>query len=269
MAKLKEIFTSLYQFKHQQWGNLLIAFDEKQLDLKLAPALIECHFDACDPSEDWEKLVRNKEYKILKITPASLKVQKHMHQLAQEMGVYGNEIVKNHYYYQLYCLKSQALLVYSQGGKIWEAGVCLQQLRVDQVKILIQRFLSLTLFKQGVLGFWGRYENAELYLENQTQSEGNVVYIDLKRQLILDHREMHQLSWGMKLVRHHSSYSGDDVKLTPEQVMSYLLMGTTFLQNHHLYQQSLKKNCLQLAKIVQGVGRAVPAVSSSSLELAA
>jgi hypothetical protein len=172
--------------------------------------------------------------RILSITLASNNVMRHVDQ-AQESDLYGFESLVPREGYSVYRYKREGIIVYSSSASIWKLG-CRSNFgemsgEIKAYKIILNRFLSWALAPMGVVGFWGRYSNSELELLKQSDSDGELVFLDMYRNIGFNSKTFWALGPEFRMVksgRTGSSTLKEGHVIPQEEFISILSMNCSF-----------------------------------------
>ena len=185
--------------------------------------------------EDIEKAFRTKKVdsRILDIKLSNAPTAQQI-KFATESDTYGSEsiIIKNRH--KVYRYKEVALILYSFGLGEWVLG-CFKDFGVNKqqtaaCKCIIYRYLSWALAPMGIVGFWGHVSDEKAFILRQRESIGNVFFIDLLRNRILDSSGFHPLREGLTIFRQdHTLGLGKTIRMGREQLISFLTQYTSYL----------------------------------------
>ena len=172
--------------------------------------------------------------RILSITLASNSVMRHVDQ-AQESDLYGLESLVPREGYSVYRYKREGIIVYSSSASVWKLG-CRSNFgemsgEIKAYKIILNRFLSWALAPMGVVGFWGRYSNSELELLKQNDSDGELVFLDMYRNIGFNNKTFWTLGPEFRMVKRDSTGLNslkEGHVISQEEFISLLSMNCSF-----------------------------------------
>ncbi len=119
--------------------------------------------------------------RILKITKASLQVQKQItSMLAEDYLGMESLILRNGF--SVYRYKNLVILLYSFAVKEWKIG-CLKEFGSKKndvsTRIILNRFLSWSLSAMGIIGFWGIKLEKGMAVVSSDKAKGKVFFFDI------------------------------------------------------------------------------------------
>ena len=188
--------------------------------------------------------------RLLKIKPASFQVVRQI-ETALHSDRYGAESILSKKGYKVYRYSGHALLVYSFGSSVWECGVTdifgHGEEGVFATRTVINRYLSWALAPMGVVGFWGVPVQEGLVVMKQKESHGETVFLDIKAKRIISMDGTNQMPPRFKIMRLDSRLSGKNIKMTSEELLSFLSIHTTFFDP--------SGNSLPVRQLLQAISR--------------
>jgi hypothetical protein len=202
-------------------------------------------------AEDMEKtLSKNSFARLLKIKPASLKVIRQI-ETAMHSDRFGAESILPKEGYKVYRYRSQALIVYSFASEVWECGVTdifgMGEEGVFAARTVLNRYLSWALAPQGIVGFWGVPVKEGVVVLKQKEAQGEAVFLDLKEKMILSMDGKSRIPARFKIMRLDSRISGKNIKMTSEELLSFLSVHTVFFDP--------SGNSLPVRQLLQAISR--------------
>lgn len=179
-------------------------------------------------------LGRASHSRVLSITLASNNVMRHVDQ-AQESDLYGFESLVPRDGYSVYRYKREGIIVYSSSASVWKLG-CRSNFgegsgSAKAYKIILNRYLSWALAPMGVVGFWGRYSNSELEFLKQNDSDGELVFLDMYRNIGFNNKTFWTLGPEFRMVKrggHGSNSLKEGHVIRQEEFISLLSMNCSF-----------------------------------------
>lgn len=179
-----------------------------------------------------KELTKNSFARMLKIKPASYKVVRQIESAAHS-DRFGKESVLPKEGYKVYRYKDYALMVYSYAAEAWECGVT-ENFAVDEdgifaARTVVNRFLSWALAPMGVIGFWGVPVKEGLVILKPLEAQGEVVFLDLNNRKVLSMDGAKAIPTRFKVMRLDSKLKNRNIKMSSEELMSFLSVHTCFL----------------------------------------
>lgn len=96
------------------------------------------------------------------------------------------------------------------------------------LRIMLVRFLSQSLCELGVISYWGKFKNDILTIMKQGQSNGEAVFIDVQKKLVISHGSDQRLPANMQIVRRDKEVPAP-TKMSREELISFLSVSTCLL----------------------------------------
>lgn len=171
------------------------------------------------------------EARILTISPASSGVERQIQQVIHS-DQYGVESLTPRKGYKVYRYKSVALMVYSIAAREWTLGASLDGVgpkQKDAWRQILNRYLSLALAPLGYVGFFGVPTKDGMIVLKARESGGESVFVDVVKGRVLSVEGAKALSPKFQFIRLGATLKGRSVKMTREDLFSFLCMSTSYL----------------------------------------
>lgn len=183
-----------------------------------------------------EDLKKNNLARILHIKEASPIVAKQI-QSTMESDRYGAESIIPKDGYRVYRYKETSLMIYSFSAKEWQLG-CYKDFGSNQFqfesRMVINRFLSWALVPHGIIGLWGVTVDDGMVAQRPVDSKGEVVFIDVVGLRMIAVDGIKKLRPHFKILRLDPTLKGRNVKMTSEQLLSFLSAYCSYLDSSGL-----------------------------------
>lgn len=177
------------------------------------------------------ELAKNPSARMLKIKPASYKVERQIESAAHS-DRFGLESILPKEGYKVYRYKGHALLVYSYAAEVWECGVTESfgenEEGIFAARTVLNRFLSWALAPLGVIGFWGVPVKEGLVVLKAKESQGEAVFLDFNKRKVLSMDGVKSIPSRLKILRLDNKLKNKNIKMTTEELMSFLSVHTSF-----------------------------------------
>lgn len=157
--------------------------------------------------------------------------------------------------YRVYRFKSIGMIVYSSVASEWEAGVFSNfgsQEHVEFYRAFINRYLSWALAPLGVVGFWGVPVDEGIVVQNQRQSLGEVVFIDVRKKKILSLDGVRRSPIDFKVLRLDSHLKDRNLKMVRDQLASFLSTHTSYIDPKG-HSVAVRQLIQEVAKSAEGI----------------
>ncbi len=171
------------------------------------------------------------EARVLTISPASSGVERQIQQVLHS-DQYGSESLTPRKGYKVYRYKSVALMVYSIAAREWTLGASLDAIGSkykDAWRQVINRYLSLALAPLGYVGFFGVPTKDGMIVLKPRESLGESVFVDVVKGRVLSVEGSKSLSPKFQFIRLGATLKGRSVKMTREDLFSFLCMSTSYI----------------------------------------
>lgn len=201
-----------------------------------------------------EDLKKNNQARILHISEASPIVAKQI-QSMMESDRYGAESIIPKDGYRVYRYKDTSLMIYSFGAKEWQLG-CYKDFGSNQFqfesRMVINRFLSWALVPHGIIGLWGVTVDDGMVAQRPIDSKGEVVFIDVVGLRMIAIDGIKKLRPHFKILRLDPTLKGRNVKMTSEQLLSFLSAYCSYLDSSGLSVPA-RQMIQALSKMTEGL----------------
>jgi hypothetical protein len=178
-----------------------------------------------------DELAGNTNGRLMTIVPAGVSAGRQI-DAAVHSDQYGKESVISKNGYKVYRYKGQALIVYSYGAKEWECGVLpsfSQMEYQEETRSILGRYLSWALAPLGLISFWGVPVEEGLVVLKQKDSNGEMVFLDVRQSRILSIDGVKPFPPRMKVLRLDEKLHNRNIKMSKEELLSFLSLGSGFL----------------------------------------
>lgn len=246
-------------FQYQKELNLPIylSADLTTFDPSFGEFLTKQRFVKLSDKEEIEalnELKKNNNARILHISEASPIVAKQI-QSTMESDRYGAESIIPKDGYRVYRYKDMGLMVYSFGAREWQLG-CYRDFgsssKAVASRTMINRFLSWSLVPCGIVGFWGVTVDDGMVAQRPLDSKGEAVFIDIKGQRMISLDGVKKLHPHFKILRLDSTLKGRNIKMTSEELLSFLSSHCTYLDSAGL-SVPVRQMIQALSKMTDGL----------------
>jgi hypothetical protein len=233
---MEKVNYSYYQFHKDLSYPVFVRFDSEDFGNDLLSLLSQLNFlEISDEKEVdlLEQKIANNDsrIKILTLSVATIGVVRQI-DMASESDQFGPESLIPREGYRVYRWRGLALMVYSFAVQEWKLG-CFNDFghekNIYAYQTIMNRFLSWALFSQGVIGFWGVPVDEGLVVLRQSQSKGEVVFIDINKHKILSIEGVGKIPARFKVLRLDPALKGKNMRMTSEELLSFLALHTSFL----------------------------------------
>ena len=123
-------------------------------------------------------------------------------------------------------------MVYSFGVSEWKMGCFKDFGHPDDIfacRSVVNRFISWTLSSLGIVGFWGVPVDEGVVVMKQIESAAEAVYIDINERKLYSIDGERKIDSRFSILRLDSGLKDKNIRMTPEQMMSFLFHHCTFL----------------------------------------
>lgn len=153
-----------------------------------------------------------------------------------EADQFGEESIIPKSGYRVYRYKNHGLFVYSFAATEWELG-CLDTFGAKHAQFesntIINRYLSWSLSHHGIIGFWGRMSDGKLTVQKKNESNGEVVYLDVRNRKLMDRNGTHLVHASFAFIRLNKSIK-KNIQMSPENLLGFLSSRCSYLDHQGL-----------------------------------
>lgn len=241
---------SYYQYRKSLGYSVFIRFEEAEFEKNFVDTLSLLGFDPVGRDEVKGIELNPKTTKILRVVRANARVSKKI--ASPEFGDsrFGDEQVSLVGAHSVYCYRNIAMLIYGEGTLMWELGVRSTE-NASALRVVFTRFLSFALADQGVVGLWGVPVDEGFVVLSPKESNFESIFVDVKKQLILTFEGERELTHGCQILRLDSALVSEMRQLSPEQLLSFLSMRTTYISPLGM-KTVLRSDIWELAQVATG-----------------
>lgn len=136
-----------------------------------------------------------------------------------------------------YRIQGLCMMSYLKSRPEWQA-TCLLPFHQKAFRLMIIRYLSLSLAPLGVIGFWGKELGDNIFLvQKNKEAEGQCFFIDVFQQHLLQSKKITKLQKILEIYRIEKLSRSDEknkLKMKTEELLSFLSSHCTYFDNHGL-----------------------------------
>lgn len=202
---------------------------------------------------DHKKVAANRPgTRVVTISRASTRVAQQV-MLPDSLDRFGHESLTYRGETQVYLYRKIGMMVSSPTSTMWELGLVSTLETTEDLtglRVMLNRALAWALAPLGILGFWGVSTSEGLVAMKQSQSFGEVVFVDV------DKRKMFSSSGTASIASQFTIMRADKPgpvgrALSPEELVSYLHTTNVYF-SHVGLPHTLKRAALKLGSSVRG-----------------
>jgi len=213
---------------------IYIRLDLSEFDSGVTSLLNKMNFSEISEEKEAKKVLDrvNKEggARLLTICEASSKVSRQIDMVA-ESDRFGHESIVPKANYNVYRYKGVALMVYAFSAPEWQMA-CYPDFGLDNEALanrsVINRFLSWSLTSLGYVGFWGVPVDEGMVLLRQVDSEGEAIFLDIRRKRMLTFDGYRKMNSRFKVMKLDSSLTDKNIRMNNEELLSSLSQYCTY-----------------------------------------
>ena len=246
-----------FQYQKDLGLPIYITVDLSSFDPSFQEFLSKMKFIKLSDKEEKEVhgvIGKNNLARILNISEATPVLAKQI-QSSMESDRYGTESIIPKQGYRVYRHKDVGLMVYSYAAREWSFG-CYKDFGSASVlvssRIMINRFLSWALAPFGIIGLWGVTADEAIVAQKPIDSNGEAVFIDVKGLQMISVDGLKKLRPHFKILRLDSTLHGRNIKMTTEELLSFLSSHCTYLDSSGL-SVPVRQVIQALSKMTEGL----------------
>ncbi len=241
-----------FQWQKAQGYPVFLRIGKDLLEGRLQKLIADLGFQEVPTSEHRKIPLDRMGTKVLTISRASMRVAQQVN-LADSLDRYGHENLSYHSSAQVYLYRRIGLMVISPLTNLWELGLASQLQTTEELmglRVMLNRYLGWALAPLGVMGFWGVATSEGLVAMKQSQSFGEVVFVDVAKHLLLSSSGTQALGAGFTILRADKTGQAGK-RLGREELVSFLNTANIFF-THGSLPMSLRKTALELGSTARG-----------------
>ena len=189
--KQKEQHVVVYQFRPDLDYPIFLQFSDLELEKEMQFIIHELGF-FISKKETLDQKVKERRFRLLKISSASSKVLKKITSYSQHSFGLGQELVENFGYYEVYVLMKYSMMIMSQSSSHWEIAFDKEKIvnrshdeeTQNSLRLGLNRYLASSLAFMEVMAFWGKVHNKSITICHQTEAANNCIFIDVAKNTI-------------------------------------------------------------------------------------
>lgn len=253
-----DIKWSYFQYQKDMQLPVFIKFDSETFGEELAQFLVKYGFSKLSDGEGAEaeaKINMVPNARLLTISEASAVVAKQI-EVTSESDRFGMESINPKNGYKVYRYKDLGLMIYSYGASQWQLGTFSDfggpDFEIESRTVLL-RFLSWSLAPLGIIGFWGTNVDEGLVVMRQAKANNEAVFIDMKSKNIISVDGVTKMKSRFKIVRLDSTLRGRNVRMSREELISFLSHHTSFFDYNNMLSVAVRQMIQTMATRLEGV----------------
>lgn len=203
--------------------------------------------------DDYEAAVKQSPYaRLLTIEEASAGVSRQI-MYAQASDRYGNESIVPKDGYRIYRHKGVAVIIYAFSAREWSLGFTGHFGHDEkEFRVVMNRYLSWALAPLGIVGFWGSPVDEGIVVMNQRESEGEVVFIDVRGRRTFSIDGSDRMKSNFRIIRLDGTLHKRNIIMKNSEVMAFLSATTSFIDSQGL-SVGVRQLIQALAREVEGL----------------
>ncbi|MCY4524397.1 MAG: hypothetical protein OXB84_06635 [Halobacteriovoraceae bacterium] len=229
----KENKFSFFKFCQNEDFPIYIKVDLSQFGPQLVGFLSRNHFSQVPKEKisQIEKDVQKKKHTrilLLSLAPSAALRQSISYSQGDQ---FEQESIIPHERYQIYRYGKLALMLYSDNSREWRLGGLPQfgSFKDEKAyKIILNRYLGLSLLAMGIVGFWGSKTDGGMIVLNKKESSGDAVFVDVEHNKLIASNEVLPIPQNFEFIRLDRRLKGKNKKMTKEELYSFLSINCTY-----------------------------------------
>lgn len=157
--------------------------------------------------------------------------------------------------YRVYRHKGVSLMIYAFEHTEWTLGVYNDFGNKENImayRSIINRYLSWTLAPLGIIGFWGVPVEEGMVVLKQKESEGEAVYLDIRKRKIISVDGVKKMPAQFKVLRLDPNIKGRNIRMNSEELFSFLSVSTTYF-DYAGHSVPVRQMLRTLSKLTDGL----------------
>ena len=252
-----------FQWQKSSAYPVFIKLPKSMLEGRLEKLLTDLGLEELTPQEQKKISIQRHGIKVISMSKASNRVSQQV-MLTDSTDMFGHEVLSYHGGAHVYTYRKIGMMVFSHTTSFWEMGIASQLETTEELmglRVMINRGLSWALAPIGLIGFWGVVTAEGFVAMKQSQSFGEVVFVDTDREMIFSSNGATKMESGFTVFR--ADKSGAYGKLIgPEELISFLSTSNTYFSHMNL-PHPLRRAAMKLGTSVKGVWSGYSAQSES------
>lgn len=252
-----------FQFRKQYDYKIFIRFKAEDLNAKFNHLLTELGFSEMSEKDSKKISLTQAQTKVLTVQYASARLNQ-MINGSDILDKFGAESLSLQAGIPVYTYRKVGLMGVPMQKNLWDLALNSDLSQTDQMvglRIMLVRYLSLSLSEQGVLSYWGTVKEGSVLVMKQAQSFGEAVFIDWNKKVIFSNGGETKCHSQIKMIRMDKEQKSSGY-MGREEIISFLSVSTCLLSFQGI-TMAMKRSILELS----GNLSATYSVSESSVNL--
>jgi hypothetical protein len=242
---------SYYQFQKELDYPVFVKFENPEFEINFSELLQSLGFHKVDNNELGTISIDKSSTKVLLIKEAGPRIAKQINQSHVGLESYGPESISPYGNYDVYRYRNVGLMVIGHGNYYWEMGVRNCTDHMEEVKVMLTRYISFALASQGVVGFWGVPVQEGLVIMKPKEANFESVFIDVDKGVFITTDGVKPIGADVQLLRLDHTIKGESRRMKKEELVSFLCHNTTYFSYHGL-EYKLKHSIFEIVDFAEG-----------------
>jgi hypothetical protein len=218
-----------YQYRKNLDYPIYLRFKADEASARLILLLTELGFNSLLETESKKISLQRSHTRVLTVQAASARALVQING-SDSLDQYGLESLALQQGIPLYTYRRVGLMSLPHSQTLWDLAYRHDLVQSDLMglRIMLVRFLSQSLCELGVISYWGKFANDTLTIMKQGQSNGEAVFIDGQKKILITQGFEQRLPLNMKIIRRDKEVPAA-TKMSREELISYLSVSTCLL----------------------------------------
>jgi hypothetical protein len=219
-----------FQFRKTYQYPVYLRFKQEELTPKFSHLLKEMGFSELEEKESKKIALDRPSTRMLTVQMASARLNQQLNG-SDLLDKYGPESLSIQYGTPVYTYRKVGIMALPQSKALWDLALHSEISHTDQMiglRIILVRFITLSLADQGILSFWGTMKDESLLIMKQAHSFGEAIFIDWQKKVVFSNGGETKINSQLKIVRKDKDYAVAGA-ISREELISFLSVSTCLL----------------------------------------
>lgn len=241
-----------FQYRKVHGYSVYLRFHAGELNGKFLHLFQELGFSELSVKEVKKVSLQDPQSRILSIQLASSRLQQQITS-SESLDLFGPEKLSLQLDTPIYTYRNVGILGMHPRKVLWELAISHDLAQTDHMvglRVMLVRFLAQALSSQGVLCYWGTIKDDSVIIMKQSQSFGEAVVIDVKKNLLFSNGGESKVNSNFRILRRDNDRGATGV-MKREELISFLSVSNCLLSFFGM-PISMKQAVVELSSKMSG-----------------
>ncbi len=245
--------TQYFEWNSELGYQLYLKIEQSDLVEVLKPTLEIVGFgEIVDENFKQKKITSAKSTRIITIKKASPALGKKIDYSGGLFDSFAQESVYTQSISNVYRFKNTALLLFDENKIQWELALKINNLDLNNFRVVMTRAISFALSTTGVVGLWGIPVEEGVVVRRPYDSQFESVFIDLDKNLLITYNGIQNIESGLSIIRLDQTMMRDFIRMKHDELIPFLSSHCTYFSYAGMHPR-IKQSLYKLAQLSDGL----------------